>query len=262
MSRLQLLGHAMPDAHVVDDMLARVASGESLSRVTGIAFFGDAVLETDGVLCPRADSEVLVVEAVARAKKRARVCDLGTGSGALLIWLLQQRPDVVGVGVDQSSKAIEIATKNLKRNGVRGELFHLDWNSKPIPFDPFDLIMWNPPYVCTRDCSGIADPVSALDGGIDGLDCYRNAPWHFLKSGKIELFDEFCSCLVWFCFWFVFWFVLLLLFSGGIMIVEIGQGMKDRVVENLATSSKLLSIRKDLQGCRCFPHIVFHFFFF
>lgn len=192
--RLQLLGnHAVSDA-AVEAALMEASRGTSLARATGVSLFGDAVVETENVLCPRADSEVLVELAAQRCNRAARVCDLGTGSAALLIWLLQLRPDLCGVGIDLCPNAVATAKRNVRRNGVNAEILHLDWNLQPIPFhQPFDMALWNPPYVRTEDCASISDPLMALDGGLDGLNCYRKVPWHYVKQGCLFVFKSWVS---------------------------------------------------------------------
>jgi release factor glutamine methyltransferase len=217
--RLSHLGPVSPS--IVEAVEARIARGVPLSRATGVAFFGDAVLETEGVLCPRADSECVVEAAVRHcANVRApRVVDLGCGSGALLIWFLQLRSDAQGLGVDQCEQAVKMTKLNMLRNNItRPRVVHRSWNAPMLEDEAcFDVAMWNPPYVQASECGAIADPIGALDGGSDGLDCYRSAPWHYVKR-------------------------------KGMMVVEIGYGARDSVVKLMSEAGVVRDVVKDLQG--------------
>jgi len=107
-----------------------------------------------------------------------RIADLGTGSGALLVALLTELPNADGVGTDVSFDALVMARDNARR-------LQLDRRARFAACDfgaalsgPFDLVVSNPPYVINSDIAGLApevrhDPRRALDGGADGLDCYR-----------------------------------------------------------------------------------------
>jgi methylase of polypeptide subunit release factors len=175
--RLCLAGRD-PTAELVAQCEALVQRGLSLSRATGIAYFGDAVLRCDGVLSPRADSEVVVEAAVAHARGDS-VVDLGCGSGALLVSFLQQRRSVKrALAVDLCEHACAVTSENLQRNGVEAEVRRQSWTDEA--HRSFDVALWNPPYVKTRDCHG-DDPLAALDGGEDGLRWFRNPPWHWVK---------------------------------------------------------------------------------
>ncbi len=149
----------------------------------------------------------------------ARVCDLGCGSGALLLWTLQCAPECdEGFAVDVCEEAIAVSRRNAERNGMlhKVKFLKMDWR-KSCPVNPFDLVLWNPPYVKSADCCGIEDPILALDGGLDGLTFYRSPPWHWVKS-------------------------------GGFMVTEIGHGMAEDVIALLRTEGNLLEVAKDLQG--------------
>lgn len=221
-ARFAQLGVPAPSDSAIENIAVRVAGGESLSRATGVAFFGDTVCETENVLCPRADSECLVEAALQHTAKMQSpwVCDLGAGSGALLIWYLQCRPDAKGLGMDVCPKAVAVAKRNAFRNGVgeRARFLLRDWHDS-LPDEcasSFDVALWNPPYVPTQLCKGVADPLLALDGGADGLDCYKTPPLHLLRP-------------------------------GGLMFVEIGQGARVDVVQ-LIKGAALRQVYCDLQG--------------
>lgn len=160
--------------------IARRMQREPVSRILGEReFYGRPFHVTPDVLDPRPDTETLIAAALALMPAKARVLDLGTGSGAIAVTLLAERPDASGMATDLSSKALAVALANAERNGVLPRLVLLegDWFS-PVS-GQFDIIVSNPPYIPDRDVAGLSpdvrnfDPGLALVGGADGLDCYR-----------------------------------------------------------------------------------------
>lgn len=131
--------------------LERYAAGEPLAYLEGCVGFRRLELAVDSrVLVPRADSEVVVelcLDALGDCMA-PRVVDVGTGSGCLLLALLDERPDAVGIGVDRSADALAVATLNAQRTGLadRCELREGDWLT-PIVDASADLVVSNPPYV-------------------------------------------------------------------------------------------------------------------
>jgi release factor glutamine methyltransferase len=133
-------------------------------------------------LVPRPDSETLI-EAVLQqfpdTTKEFSILDLGTGSGCLLLALLSDFPNAKGTGVDMSDAALEIARRNAEALELepRAVFVKGDWADNIEA--RFDIIISNPPYIPTREIQNLAadvaeyEPVSALDGGVDGLDSYR-----------------------------------------------------------------------------------------
>lgn len=164
------------------DLVARRAQHEPVAYILGHQeFYGREFLVTPDVLIPRGDSETIVEAALAQCGDRAQILDLGTGSGALLLTLLAEKPGASGVGIDASLAAISVAAINAARLGVadRAHILHCDWTRDEwaAGIGPFDLIVANPPYVeaaaqldrSVRDY----EPASALFAGADGLDDYR-----------------------------------------------------------------------------------------
>ncbi|MDJ0979453.1 MAG: peptide chain release factor N(5)-glutamine methyltransferase [Erythrobacter sp.] len=152
-------------------------------------FFGRPFKVSRDTLIPRADSETVVeaaLEALSRIEARG-VLDLGTGTGALLLTLLAERPDLEGVGIDKCEAALRVARANAAALdiGDRARFLHRAW-SGPVgeggqswfsDLGPCDFIIANPPYVEERaklDPSVRAfEPRDALFAGPDGLDDYR-----------------------------------------------------------------------------------------
>ena len=164
-------------------IIERRKMGEPLSKILGHRGFwrGDFIVDKN-VLDPRADSETLiqaVLEKFPNKTQSLRILDLGTGSGCLLISLLMEYKNAIGIGIDISKKALEIARKNALKNGVQADFILSDITNLPRNLGGFDLVISNPPYIPTKDIEGLDksvtrfDPILALDGGEDGLDFYR-----------------------------------------------------------------------------------------
>lgn len=166
-------------------LVARRVQRVPIAHLISIKEFYSLKFEVnENVLIPRPDSEVLIDEALdiftQSSSRNIKILDLGTGSGCLLLTLLHHLPKASGVGVDSSSKAIEIAQKNCTnlRLGDRAKFLNVNWNQLEID-ENFDLIISNPPYIesaaiqdLERDVKDY-EPSIALVGGEDGLLCYR-----------------------------------------------------------------------------------------
>jgi release factor glutamine methyltransferase len=158
--------------------VARRAARAPMSHILGFRlFWGRAFRVTPAVLDPRPETETLVARAL-DGPAPARVLDLGTGSGCLLLSLLAEWPGATGLGVDRSAAALAVARANAAALGLgaRVRFVEGDW------FGPvagrFDLVVSNPPYLSAADMAARqpelrAEPALALDGGADGLDAYR-----------------------------------------------------------------------------------------
>ena len=158
---------------------------EPVARIIGEKEFWSLRFLIDRTtLVPRPETET-VVEASLRmlndAKRRGqtlRIADVGTGSGAILLALLSELPAAFGVGTDISPDALRLARANARRLGI-GRAGFVACDILAAFRGAFDLIVSNPPYVCTSDIAALMpevrnfDPVTALDGGVDGLTFYR-----------------------------------------------------------------------------------------
>jgi release factor glutamine methyltransferase len=160
-------------------MVGRRARREPLQYILGSQdFFGLDFEVSPGVLIPRHDTEVLVQEALNRIPKRAKILDIGVGSGCIAVALAKNLHDAEIFGVDSSPEALVLADRNANRHGVTLHLLHGSL-FEPVAGQRFDLIVSNPPYIRTADLSGLQpevrdyEPRDALDGGVDGLDLYR-----------------------------------------------------------------------------------------
>lgn len=191
------LALASPDADcegaLLETLLSRRESGEPLAYLLGVAYFcNEEYKVTPAVLIPRADTERLVEEAVARLPRGGRFADLCTGSGCVAISTLAARPDALADAYDISQEALSVARENAAKNRVseRLSLYECDLlrthgvaDRAFFPHAPYDLILANPPYLSgaemrALDPSVAHEPALALDGGEDGLAFYR----HFLAA--------------------------------------------------------------------------------
>ncbi|MDW3714673.1 MULTISPECIES: peptide chain release factor N(5)-glutamine methyltransferase [unclassified Pseudomonas] len=185
-------------AELYASYLARRRNGEPVAYILGHQGFWSLDLEVaPHTLIPRPDTELLVETALALvAAAPARVLDLGTGSGAIVLALACERPLWRLIGVDRIDDAVALAERNrvrLKLDNVEFRESH--WFSS-LGVERFDLIVSNPPYIAARDPhleEGDVrfEPSSALVSGADGLDDIRlivsEAPAHLNAGGWLLL---------------------------------------------------------------------------
>lgn len=160
-------------------------------------FMGLTFEVNEDVLCPRPDTEILVEEALKHLHDGMRILDIGTGSGCILLSLLRYSNDCLGVGVDISDGALQLAKRNAKRLGieqadfVKGSLFQEVTGE-------FEVIVSNPPYIKSEEIERLMpevrdhEPRIALDGGADGLFFYREITRqakHHLPGGGMLFYE-------------------------------------------------------------------------
>jgi release factor glutamine methyltransferase len=160
------------------ELVKRRGEGVPLQHLLGTVEFHGRVFACDArALVPRPETEQLVELAVGQLKEPQRIVDVGTGSGVIALTLACIFPQAQVVGCDTSAAALELAAENRTRLGL-GEVAFLEsdlLNSAP---GPFDAVVANLPYIPAGEIPGLSrevrhDPVSALDGGADGLDLVR-----------------------------------------------------------------------------------------
>lgn len=214
----------------ISDFIQRRKSGEPVSKIIGLRGFWkrDFYVSRD-VLDPRPDSETLI-EAVLSTFKEQNQClsflDIGTGSGCLLLTLLDEYPCAIGTGIDKSELALTIAQKNDANNRakwIQKDFYALDFCAG---MEQYDVIISNPPYIPHNDIAlldkevRLYDPLLALDGGLDGLDAYR------------QLSDV----------------LPFLLKESGVVFFEIGIGQENDVIQIMANQFRCIKMYKDLGG--------------
>lgn len=164
-------------------LLRRRIAREPVSYILGRREFRSIAFRVSpAVLDPRPDTETLVEAVIARVPFRyapLSIVDFGTGSGCILLSLLQALPNAVGLGVDLSFDALEVAKQNADRLELGRRAIFCPGNWGDGLEGPYDLLLSNPPYIETKAIAGLApevamfEPRLALDGGADGLDAYR-----------------------------------------------------------------------------------------
>jgi len=188
-TRLALQGQRTLEAYELEHisgLVARRLRGEPVARILGEKEFWNLPLAvTPAVLVPRPETETVVelaLDHIGRAgltRAKLRLLDIGTGSGALLLALLSELPNAMGIGIDISTGAIACARTNAARNGLSARCNFVVCDFAACLRGGFDLIVSNPPYVARGDIGKLPreikdyDPLMALDGGPDGLDAYR-----------------------------------------------------------------------------------------
>jgi release factor glutamine methyltransferase len=143
-------------------------------------FWSKNFFVTKDTLIPRPETELMVEKVVnIYKKKNIYMLDIGTGSGCILISLLSELKNSLGMGVDISKKAIQIAIKNSIKHKLEDRAQFFRKSFKEIYGSKFDLIVSNPPYIRKKDIKNLDDdikkfePKLALDGGNDGLDVIK-----------------------------------------------------------------------------------------
>jgi release factor glutamine methyltransferase len=163
---------------------------EPVTRIIGSKEFWSLELRlNEATLVPRPETETVVEAALAALDRsgprarRLRIADLGTGSGAILLALLSELRNAIGIGCDISPRALMMARENAQRlrqhSAVPDGAYFVACDLAAALQGPFDLIVSNPPYIASREIAALApevrlfDPHLALDGGTDGLHFYR-----------------------------------------------------------------------------------------
>jgi release factor glutamine methyltransferase len=218
----------------IDACLKRRTGREPLQYILGYTeFYGLKIKVGTGVLIPRPETELLAEEAIKTISKckfqnaNFKILDLCTGSGCIALALAEAFPDARVYGTDMSADALGYAKENAGLNNIKNITFLKGDLFKPVKDMQFDMIVSNPPYIQTDDFKSLQpeiidwEPVTALDGGEDGLDYYRK-----IISGAGDYLKE-----------------------NGFLMIEIGMGQSDPIRE-MAEDEGLADIHvlKDYAG--------------
>ncbi|SHH38620.1 release factor glutamine methyltransferase [Caloranaerobacter azorensis DSM 13643] len=203
-------------------------------------FMGLEFNVAEGVLIPRPDTEILVEKVIEivdnsllKGKKRINIVDIGTGSGAITLSLAYYLKNAFVYSIDISKKALDVAKENSKKFGLEDRVLFLEGSLfKPLSTlnldNNIDVVVSNPPYIPTDEIEKLQievskyEPRTALDGGEDGLDYYR------------EIVKDLSKYLT----------------DNGVIAFEIGYNQGQDVKELLVNSGlfKKIEIIKDLSG--------------
>jgi len=190
----------------LSEILRQRLEHKPLDKILGRkGFYKYDFIVNENVLSPRPDTEIIVEEALKllNADITQNIVDFGTGSGCILLSLLAENSLWHGQGVDKSPAALKVASENAALLGVENQVSWLNgsWFDADLPQrlkTPADMLVSNPPYIPRADICGLEtevkdyDPLSALDGGTDGLEHYRQiaalAP-ELLKNGGFVVLE-------------------------------------------------------------------------
>lgn len=208
------------------NLIERRSSGEPIAYITGRRAFWNIDLHVGpGVLVPRPDSEVLIASAIEHfegGRPPARILDLGTGPGTLLLAALDIWGEATGLGIDLSRHALSYAAANARRLGFEARVKFNLGNWADGLDERFDLILCNPPYIAEGEDLGPGvreyEPDEALFAGEKGLNAYRQ-----LAPQLPRLLNE-----------------------GGIAVVEIGRDQAAAATALLARDGLEARVAKDL----------------
>ena len=194
------------DMKVDDDTAANIieaakniSDGYPLQYLTGqTEFMSLPFFVNNSVLIPRPDTETLVEKVIEIIEnKKLNVLEIGTGSGCISVSIAKYCPGSRVTAVDISAPALDTAKRNARLNDVNINFLLCDIMSE-FPADKFDIVVSNPPYIRSGDILNLEknvrdyEPITALDGGTDGLDFYRRivsiSP-DILKSGGLLAFE-------------------------------------------------------------------------
>lgn len=211
------------------NLLKRRAEREPVAYILGRREFysRDFAVNRD-VLIPRPETEILVEKAVELAPESGEVFEIGVGSGAVIVSILLERPDLRGCGTDISEAAITVARENARGHGVEDRLRLLAGDLFEGVSGKFPVIVANPPYVSFDEAPLLQEdvlryePGQALFAGNDGLDIIRRIVAQ--ASGHLE--------------------------PGGRLIMEIGHGQRGAVEKMVGENGELTLLQwiRDLAG--------------
>lgn len=210
-----------------DDWVAQRARQEPVQYILGeTEFYGLALRVTPDVLIPRPETEHLVEAVIERVPRDAtvRICDVGTGSGAIAVALAHALPSAAVTALDISAAALAIARENAARHGVAGRVRLVESDLlSAVRGERFDWVVSNPPYVREDEVLEAQvreyEPRAALFAGATGLEVYER-----LIPQAREALD-----------------------SGGWLLMETGHGQR-AALEELLRGWDGVSFREDLQG--------------
>jgi len=156
-------------------------------------FWSKSFFVNNNTLIPRPETELMVEKIVKIFKtKDIFVLDIGTGTGCILLSILSELKNSKGIGIDISSKAIQISNANSRKHELTERTKFYKRSLNEIYHNKFDLIVSNPPYIMKKDIKNLNEdikkfePKLALDGGNDGLDVIKKVIYKSRSILKIK----------------------------------------------------------------------------
>tara|TARA_B100000686_G_C16755850_1_gene955414 strand:- start:1285 stop:2133 length:849 start_codon:yes stop_codon:yes gene_type:complete len=187
-----------------DFAINRRIKREPVAYITGKKeFWSESFKVNHSTLVPRPETELLIYKVVNFFKNKSiNVLDIGTGCGCILLSILKELYYARGVGIDVSSKAIQVAKVNSKNLNLsyRSE-FKVSELSK-FNIGKYDLIVSNPPYISSKDIKNLSrdildyEPLVALNGGTEGLDLIKKVIYksnYLLKNNGLLAIEIGCN---------------------------------------------------------------------
>ena len=183
-----------------NNLICRRKKGEPVAYLINYKeFWKEKFFVNKDVLIPRPDTEVLIEEVLTiyNNDKKLNILDIGTGSGCLLLSILKERKKFLGIGVDISKKALNVARFNAKLQHLDNRVKFYNSDIDKFFIGKYDVILSNPPYIKNFDLKYLDkdiaayEPKVALEGGYDGLSKITkviNKASHLIKkNGKLIL---------------------------------------------------------------------------
>ena len=153
---------------------------QPISQIIGERYFWkNKFFINSDVLDPRPDTETLIEHTLSFGSF-FNILDLGTGSGCIILSLLDEYNAAMGIGVDKSKKALNVAQKNAELLNLNDRVKFQLGNWCDGLDNKFDLIVSNPPYISEKEMLGLSndvinwEPRIALTPEGDGLGAYKN----------------------------------------------------------------------------------------
>jgi len=210
--------------------LFRRKKKEPIAYILGFKYFWKYYFYVNkSVLIPRPDTEHIVEETLKYipVNKSINILDIGTGSGCIIISILNERRKCKATAIDISNKAIKIAKTNAKLHHLENKIKFINMDIDKHNSNKYDLILSNPPYVKNIELSRLDEdikcfePKLALRGGLDGYEEIKKV---IRKSSE-------------------------LLKERGKLIIEIGKGQKEQTLIFLKKNGFYINkICKDFSG--------------
>ena len=182
------------------NLIKRRSINEPIAYIIGYKEFWKNKFKVDkNVLIPRPDTEIIIEQVLNELKINSskKILDIGTGSGCIIISILNERKKCYGVGIDISKNALKLAKYNAKIQHIDNRIKFLNSNIDNFYRDKYDIIISNPPYIKNYEINGLDkdiknyEPRVALHGGVDGFDkiklIIKKSSVLIKKKGKLFL---------------------------------------------------------------------------